>query len=133
MAQFVQIPKDLYKVKDKFIAGLTKRQTIFFGTGLALGIIVYLICNKHFGVSVSTSCVVLFIIASPFFIVGQYEKNGVTLDVMLMNFIRFHINPQIRTYQTENIYTAIEEQIQLEKEMKMLETGKKPTKQKRKQ
>ena len=35
---FVKIPKDLSLIKQKFIFGLTKRQAICFGIGLAMGI-----------------------------------------------------------------------------------------------
>ena len=127
MAQYVQIPKDLNKVKDKFIGGLTKRQTICFGIGVALGGLTYYMTYKELGTS--TSGVLLFLIAAPFFLVGMYEKNGFTLDKIVLNYIRYKfIYPQIRTYETENIYSSIEKQITLSKELKMLETGKKPIK-----
>lgn len=124
MAQYVQIPKDLNKVKDKFIMGLTKRQTICFGIGLVLGGLVYYSTYKTLGTS--TSGIFLFIIASPFIMTGLYEKNGFTLDKIVLNYIRFRfLYPQIRTYKTENFYSCVEQQINYEKELKMLETGKK--------
>lgn len=126
MAQYVQIPKDLNNVKDKFIGGLTKRQTICFGIGLIIGIGVYLLCTKKFGIDTATACIILFFVVSPFFIIGIYERNGLTIDKMIINFIHYLRTPQIRIYQTENIYSDIEQQIQLDKEMKMIETGKKP-------
>ncbi len=127
MAQYVQIPKDLNKVKDKFIGGLTKRQVICFSIGAALGGLTYYLTYKDFGTS--TSGVFLFIVAAPFFLLGMYEKNGFTLDNMLLNYIRHQfIYPRVRVYETENIYSAMDKQIQLKREMKMLETGQKPVK-----
>ncbi len=34
MAHYVQIPKDLNDIKEKFIMGLTKRQVVCFAIGL---------------------------------------------------------------------------------------------------
>ena len=34
---YVQIPKDLNDIKQKFMFGLTKRQVISFGVGIAIG------------------------------------------------------------------------------------------------
>lgn len=38
MAHYVQIPKDLNDIKQKFMFGLTKRQVVSFGIGGILGI-----------------------------------------------------------------------------------------------
>ena len=38
MAHYVQIPKDLNDIKQKFMFGLTKRQVVSFGIGGVLGI-----------------------------------------------------------------------------------------------
>ena len=88
----------------------------------SLGGLTYYMTYKELGTS--TSGVLLFLIAAPFFLVGMYEKNGFTLDKIVLNYIRYKfIYPQIRTYETENIYSSIEKQITLSKELKMLETG----------
>lgn len=125
MAQYVKIPKDLNNIKEKFVLGLTKRQTICFGIGIGLGGLVYYLTYEKLGTTFSGT--LLFFIAAPFILMGMYEKNGFTLDKIVLNYIRFRFQyPQIRTYQTENIYSSIEQQIIIDKEMKMLETGKKP-------
>lgn len=125
MAQYVKISKDLNNIKEKFMLGLTKRQIICFGLGVALGGIVYYLTYEKLGTTVSG--VLLFMIAAPLILTGMYEKNGFTLDKIVLNYIRYRFQyPQIRTYQTENIYSSIEQQIIIDKEMKMLETGQKP-------
>ena len=43
MAHYVQIPKDLNDIKEKFIMGLTKRQVVCFAIGLALGAPVFFV------------------------------------------------------------------------------------------
>lgn len=49
-----------------------------------------------------------------------------------MNFIRYKLCPQIRTYKTENIYRSIAEEIEYIEEVEMLETGRKKSKAKSK-
>ena len=49
MAHYVQIPKDLNDIKEKFIMGLTKRQVICFGIGLALGAPVFFVARNFVG------------------------------------------------------------------------------------
>ena len=51
MAHYVQIPKDLNDIKEKFIMGFTKRQVICFGIGLALGAPVFFAARNFVGMS----------------------------------------------------------------------------------
>ena len=46
MAHYVQIPKDLNDIREKFIMGFTKRQVICFGIGLAIGAPVFFLTKK---------------------------------------------------------------------------------------
>ena len=47
MAHYVQIPKDLNDIKQKFMFGLTKRQVVSFGIGGVMGIpLFFLSCLK---------------------------------------------------------------------------------------
>lgn len=121
MALYVKIPKDIDNIKEKMILNLTKRQVIFFGIGLALGFLVYWLTYKTVGAE--TAAILLFVCASPFFFTGMYERNGFTLEKILYHIIRTNICPKIRPYKTENMYRQIADKIQLEKEVKMLETG----------
>ena len=47
MAHYVQIPKDLNDIKEKFIMGFTKRQVICFGIGLVLGAPVFFLTDEN--------------------------------------------------------------------------------------
>ena len=51
MAHYVQIPKDLNDIKEKFIMGFTKRQVICFGIGLVLGAPVFFLTKTAIGMS----------------------------------------------------------------------------------
>ncbi len=124
MALYVKIPKDLNGIKDKVIFKLTKRQLIFFGTGLAVGLSSYWLTYKAIGTS--AAAVLLFCFGSPFFLTGMYTKYGVfTLEKIAANFIRRLICPKIRPYRTDNIYRQIMSDSEYKKEVKMLETGRK--------
>lgn len=124
MALYMKIPKDMNNIKDKVIWKLTKRQVIIFGIGLALGFIVYWLTYKIVGMS--TASMLLFVVGCPFFLVGNYDsKNGITLEKIALNIIRYKIFPKIRPYRTENIYRQINNALEYKEEVEMLETGRK--------
>lgn len=43
----VFVPKDLSKIKTKFLFGLTRRQCLFFGLGAAVGLPVFFSAQKE--------------------------------------------------------------------------------------
>ncbi len=126
MALYMKIPKDMNKIKDTVMLKMTKRQLIFNAVGLALGLSVFWLTYKSLGTS--TAAIFLFCLGCPFFIMGMYEKNGFTLEKIMLNYIRYRLCPQIRPYKTENIYRKIAEEIEYKKEVEMLETGRKKVK-----
>lgn len=124
MALYVKIPKDLNGIKDKVVFKLTKRQIVFFGLGLAVGLSTYWLTYKTIGTTAAT--VLLFCFGSPFFLTAMYSKYGVfTLEKIAANLIRHNICPKIRPYRTENVYRLMAVESEYKKEVKMLETGRK--------
>ncbi len=121
---YVDIPKDLAKVKSKVIFNLTKRQLICFSLAGAVGIPTYLLTRNVFG---STGAVLCLIIASlPFFFFAMYEKNGQPFEKILKHFIIYRFKkPDVRPFRTNNLYSAIEKQIQLDKEVEKIVGTKK--------
>lgn len=121
---FVDIPKDLAKVKSKVIFNLTKRQLICFSLAGAVGIPTYLLTRNVFG---STGAVLCLIVASlPFFFFAMYEKNGQPFEKILKHFIIYRFKkPDVRPFRTNNLYSAIEKQIQLDKEVEKIVGTKK--------
>ena len=105
MAHYVQIPKDLNDIKQKFMFGLTKRQV--FLTRSTLG--------------VSGAIFAMGAVAAPALICGLYKKNGIFFEQTIKNMFRYFKRPRKRTYRTVNLYECIERQIEYTKLKKLLD------------
>lgn len=100
---YVSVPKDLTKVKNKVVFNLTKRQIICFGIALALGLPFYFLTKGTIGTSNAATGMVLLML--PAFLFAMYEKDGMPLEKVLKNIITVQfLKPDIRCYETENIY-----------------------------
>ena len=114
---YVTIPKDLTKVKSKVLFGLTRRQLICFGAAILVGVPLFFLLRNAVDSSVATLCMILIML--PFFLFAMYERHGQPLEVILGQMIQaMFVRPAIRPYQTNNFYSAIERQIQVEKEVR---------------
>lgn len=119
---YVQIPRDLNKVKEKFLFGLPKRQVLYFGLGAGIGLIPFFLLIEY---NISAAVTALMLCIMPFGFVGMYSKNGLTCDKIIALWIKANlIRPKIRPYKTENIYVAMEEQAYLEREVKRIDYKK---------
>jgi len=118
MAHYVQIPKDLNDIKEKFIMGFTKRQVICFGIGLVLGAPVFFIARNYVGMS--TAIIAMGVVAAPAILCGLYKKNGVFLEKQAKFMREYFTRPRKRYYKTTNIFTAVERQIEYTKIKKKL-------------
>lgn len=82
---YVTVPKDLKRIKSKVAFGLTKRQLICLGASAALGIPLFFLVRDVLG---NTLVMVLMMIAmAPGFVLGLYERDGMPLERVLMDFI----------------------------------------------
>ena len=107
---YVQIPKDLTKVKTKVLFNLTLRQLVCFGLAAAVAVPAYFLTKNVLGMTLA-ACV-LIVIAMPFFLFAVYEKDGRPLEKILLNIWRQKFaRPGIRPYKTENYYAVIQEEI----------------------
>lgn len=107
---YVQVPKDLTKVKTKVMFNLTKRQLICFGMGGIIGVILYLLMKDSLGTTTAASIMILVVL--PFFMFAIYEKDGRPLEKILMDIVRAKfLVPGVRPYKTENLYAKIQQEI----------------------
>ena len=82
---YVQVPKDLNKVKTKVAFNLTKRQLIWFSVAAATSVPVYFLTRVHIGNTLAM--LLLIIMAMPFFLMAMYEKNGLPFEKVAKIFI----------------------------------------------
>lgn len=107
---YVQVPKDLTKVKNKVMFNLTKRQLICFSLAAAVGVPLYFLTRKAMGTTISACLMVMIML--PFFFFAMYEKDGRPLEKILMDIWRAKVQrPGVRIYQTKNFYGVIQEEI----------------------
>ena len=116
---YVTIPKDLTKVKSKVMFGLTKRQLICFGAAALIGVPLFFLLKSTISSSAATLCMIVVML--PFFLLAMYERHGQPLEVIAGQMIQaMLIRPKERPYQTNNFYAAIEQQNQVEKEVRKI-------------
>ena len=121
---YVNVPKDLTKVKSKVLLNLTKRQLICFGCGALIGVPLFFLLRKPIGVS--PAAMLMMVVMLPAFMMGVYEKNGQPLEVILRNIIRVSfLRPKVRPYKTNNFYAALARQDKLDQEVYRIVQGKK--------
>lgn len=110
---YVTIPKDLSRIQSKVLFGLTKRQVICFGAAALVGVPLFFLAKASLGTTTAALCMILVML--PFFLFAMYEKNGQPLEVFLGHLIQNKfIRPKVRIYQTNNLYSALVRQSQLE-------------------
>ena len=116
---YVTVPKDLTKIKSKMLFGLTKRQLVCFGSAALVGVPLFFLSKGSMGTTPAALCMILVML--PFFLFAMYEKNGQPLEVFLGHLIQNKfIRPKVRIYQTNNLYSALVRQSQLEQEVKQI-------------
>lgn len=107
---YVQVPKDLTRVKNKVMFNLTKRQLICFSLAAAVGVPIYFLTRNVVGTTISACLMVVIML--PFFFFAMYEKDGRPLEKILMDIWRAKVQrPGVRIYQTRNFYGVIQEEI----------------------
>lgn len=116
---YVQVPKDLTKVKTKVAFNLTKRQLICFSIAAATAVPVYFLTRDYIGNM--GAMLLLIVVAMPSFLAAMYERNGQPFEKVIKTVIKSRfIRPKIRPYKTENLYEYAEKQYDLEKEVKRI-------------
>lgn len=93
--QRVSVPLDVKKVKTKLFLGLTKRQIVCFGLGVALALPTFIAVRKFLPVDFAS--IVMVSVAMPFFVASSYTKNGMPLERIFYNYIKWkYIFPKTR-------------------------------------
>ena len=113
---YVIVPKDFTKVKSKVVFGLTKRQLLCFGGALLVGVPLFLLIRGR--IPTSAAALLMVFAMLPGFLLALYERHGQPLEVVVWQIIQCcFIQPKERPYQTNNAYTALVRQFQMEQEV----------------
>ena len=117
MALSEEIPGDLNKVKTKVALNLTARQLVCFGAGFAIAIPIFFYVKKPLGMEMGAFTCMLVCI--PFFILGMYEKNGLSAEKIFFFAIR---QKYLRVSKRPKIVITKQEEIErMEKVRKEIE------------
>ena len=120
---YVPVPKDLTKVKSKFLFNLTKRQVVCFGLGALVGVPVFFLAKGIIGVSMAAA--LMIVIMLPFFMFAMFERNGQPLEVLLKHYIQARfVRPRTRVFETENFYATLEQNTRNRREVRKILHGK---------
>ena len=113
---YVNVPKDLTKVKTKVLFNLTKRQLICFGGGALIGVPLFFLLKGSIGTS--PAAMVMMVVMIPAMLFAMYEKNGQPLEAVLGQIIQArYLRPRRRPYQTDNFYAALDRSAGIHKEV----------------
>jgi hypothetical protein len=105
---FVNVPKDLNRVKTKVALNLTKRQLVCFSVAATVGLPVYFLSKGAIGNSMAV--LLMIAVMMPFFFFAMFEKDGQPAEKILRNILRHRLWPGIRPYKTDNIYQYLSEE-----------------------
>lgn len=120
---YVPVPKDLTRVKSKFLFNLTKRQVVCFGLGALVGLPVFFLTKGAIGVSMAAA--LMIVIMLPFFLFAMFERNGQPLEVLLKHYIQARfVQPRTRVFETENFYATLEQNTRNRREVRKILHGK---------
>ena len=126
MAAYIPVPRDLTKVKSKVFMNLTRRQLVCFGAAALVGVPSFFMLKNVTAGNVSLASICMIILMLPLFMLAMYEKDGQPLEVVAKHFIQSRfVRPKIRPYQTDNYYTVLMRQHQLEQEVNAIVSEKK--------
>ena len=113
---YVPVPKDLSTVKTKVMFNLTKRQLICFGSGAAVAVPLFFLCKTFMSTTVAAILMILTLL--PFMLMAMYEKNGQPLEKIVRNIVQVcFLRPKQRPYKSNNFYSVLERQENLDKEV----------------
>ena len=121
---YVPVPKDLTRVKSKFLFNLTKRQVICFGLGALVGVPIFFLTKEALGTSMATLLMIALML--PFFMLAMFERHGQPLEVIVKHFVQARfLRPRIRPYQTDNFYAIIDRNVRNRQEVQRILHGRK--------
>ncbi len=120
MAISVATPKNLNKIKPKFVGSFTKRQVFSLAAAAIVGLPVYFLLKDTAGTDAAAIGMVTVMLPILLFIKEDF-KYGLPAEKLLYLFWRHNRTTPIRPYKAENLFTRLEEREKIKKEVQYLE------------
>lgn len=96
---YVEIPRDLTKIKTKLVGGLTKRQLIGFGVAGIIGFPTYFGLKQYLPDEIAL--ITLILVSTPAVLFAVYEKDGIPAEEIFKSWLKFkYLNQPVRVYKT---------------------------------
>jgi hypothetical protein len=121
--KYVKLPPDLFKIKEKIIGGLSKRQLIGFAIGAAMGAIPFFVVKSIAGTLAGVLALCIF--AAPAVFCGIFEKNGVGAQRYIKMVVNYYRTPRRRFYRSRpaiELVTLILEKQDLERRLRLCQS-----------
>ncbi len=98
----IKLNKNIQRLQDSFAFGLSFRQTIFGGIGLALGIVTYIETTKH-GMNTELASWLCIAAVAPFAALGFISYHGMPFEKLVRVWIKHYILcPKKVVFRLEN-------------------------------
>nr|WP_317360037.1 PrgI family protein [uncultured Tyzzerella sp.] len=111
---YVNVPKDILKIREKYIMGLGKRELISLAVASVVGLPLYFKFKDLIGVQ---AIYIMLIVIIPIIFAGFYEDDGIYLEKKVWYIIKFYTSKPIRVYKSNNFYKQIENKAILNKKL----------------
>jgi len=120
MAITVSTPKNLKRIKPKFIGSFTKRQFFSIAGAALVGIPFYYFTKGFLGTDISALLMVALMF--PFLLfMSDNLKFGLPAEKLILLVWRHFRSQGIRPYRAENLFKQLEEREKIKKEVEFLE------------
>lgn len=96
MAVEVKIPKDIKEYKEKVIAGMNLKQLLCLSIAAGVNILISLVFVAWLKIPMEIISWLMILSSIPIVSFGWFKRNGLTFDVYLKYFFKYHFSPGTR-------------------------------------
>lgn len=99
MAVEVKVPKDIKEYKEKVIAGMTLKQLLCLNIAAGVNIVISLIFIAWLKIPMEITSWLMILSSIPIVSFGWFKRNGLTFEVYIKQFFKYHFSPGVRLKQ----------------------------------
>lgn len=99
MAVEVKVPKDIKEYREKVIAGMTLKQLLCLSIAAGVNIVISLIFIAWLKIPMEITSWLMILSSIPIVSFGWFKRNGLTFEVYIKQFFKYHFSPDIRKKQ----------------------------------